>query len=78
MVLLSVLDDEFVLPKVDGLVAVGLAVPHPDVSLHQHGLAGEHQLGVGRHPGARRVEHVYQLLHVALHRQHVLGGGGRY
>ena len=43
---LSVLLDELVLPDVDGLVPVGLAVPDPDVSLHQNGLPEQHNLGL--------------------------------
>ena len=39
------LPNELVLPDVDGLVPVSLAVPDPDVSLHKNGLPEQHNLG---------------------------------
>ena len=70
--LLSVLTNELVLPDEDGLVPVGLAVPHPDVPLDQHRLAQQHNLGIGRYPRPGSVEDVDQLLDVFLDGQHVL------
>ena len=64
--------DELVLPYVDGLVPVGLAVPHPDVPLHQHGLAQQHNLRIGWDPSPGGVKDVDELLNVLLYGEHVL------